>query len=456
MRDRSNAGGGTHVMASVFSAAVVASTSMAASDTARHHAAQGDLAQRILKDERMDEVVRMGRDLLASGMSAGGHYREVWIRDLNTFIHPLLDVTPRASVREALLVFFYFQGADGNIPDGYVSKERGTERYTYRFVASKPVLKAHKNTVETDQESSLVQAVCRYIRTTKDVTMLEEVVRGISVRNRLEMALDYPLRHRFSKPHGLIWGATTADWGDVQPEHEWGVELDENTHRAIDIYDNALFLVAMDEYLDVVCPGDAVLTERWTGHRERLRKAVRSQLWDGTAMKFVPHIYLDGSPFPESFDETRVFYHGGTAVAMEAGLLSRPEIVASYRQMRRNIEQSGAASLGLTLYPAYPEGAFMNPSMAPYSYQNGGDWTWFGARAVRQLAANGFVAEAYLELEPMLDRVLEHDGFYEWWTLQNHPRGSGSFRGSAGVLIEAIHALRQWSRQVSPPPSPED
>ena len=60
------------------------------------------------EDERMDAVVSMGQELLKSGMNAGSSYSEVWIRDLNTFIVPLLDVAPRQSVRDALLVFFHF------------------------------------------------------------------------------------------------------------------------------------------------------------------------------------------------------------------------------------------------------------------------------------------------------------------------------------------------------------
>jgi hypothetical protein len=66
---------------------------------------------------------------------------------------------------------------------------------------------------------------------------------------------------------------------------------------------------------------------------------------------------------------------------------------------------------------------------------------------VRQLARNGFAEESYQELTPMLDRVLKHDGFFEWWTLDNDPKGSGKFRGSAGVLIEAINELRQWAQE---------
>lgn len=83
--------------------------------------------------------------------------------------------------------------------------------------------------------------------------------------------------------------------------------------------------------------------------------------------------------------------------------------------------------------------------MYPYGYQNGGDWTWFGARMITQLVKHGFAREAYEELKPMVQRVLAHHGFYEWYTKDGKAAGSGSFRGSAGVLFTAITALQQWA-----------
>ncbi len=41
----------------------------------------------------------------------------------------------------------------------------------------------------------------------------------------------------------------------------------------------------------------------------------------------------------------------------------------------------------------------------------------------------------------MIERVRINDGFYEWYTVNNEPKGSGTFRGSAGVLYEAITML---------------
>ena len=167
--------------------------------------------------------------------------------------------------------------------------------------------------------------------------------------------------------------------------------------------------------------------------------------------QIIPHIYLEGSPFPQDFDEGEIFYHGGTAVAIEAGLLNSDEIAASLKKMRQNVEEAGAATIGLTPYPIYPEGFFQNKSMRPWNYMNGGDWTWFGARMVRQLAHYGFAADALRELEPMMERVIEHGGFYEWWTRANEPMGAKQFKGSAGVLMESILELRKWANEGRAP-----
>jgi len=39
--------------------------------------------------------------------------------------------------------------------------------------------------------------------------------------------------------------------------------------------------------------------------------------------------------------------------------------------------------------------------------------------------------------------VKDNDGFYEWYTVENKPEGSGTFRGSAGVLYKAIEMLEE-------------
>jgi len=414
---------------------------------------QAELARQILADQTLSDVHRMAKELLRGGFNAGSGYGEVWIRDLNTFIEVSLEVNPPARLREALLPFFKLQGTNGDIVDGYIPLDQAKVKYAYRTSPLTPNLMAHKNTVETDQESSLVQAIRKYVSVTGDRTLLQERIAGVTVLDRLGLALQYVLIERFDREHGLVWGATTADWGDVQPESPWGVALDADSHRALDIYDNAMLVIALNDYLQLL-PADAPEAARWTTTRDALKQNIRKHLWDASRHKFIPHVYLAGSPFPKEFDENAIYYHGGTAVAIEAGLLTREEVGRSLDQMVANVRAAGAASIGLTVYPPYPEGFFKNPGMrSPYSYQNGGDWCWFGGRMIQALIKEGKIAEAFRELRPMTDRVKRTGGFHEWWSRDNQPRGSGEFRGSAGVLGRAIEMLQGWARQSDGPGS---
>ncbi len=348
-------------------------------------------------------------------------------------------------LKENMLVFFRMQGDDGNIIDGFTPAEKiGEVKYDFIYSDLEPRYAGHKNTVETDQESSLVQAVHKYIQLTGDRTILDEKVGDKTVSERLEWAMEFLMNHRFNQQYGLIMGATTADWGDVQPEHGWGVDLDANTHPAIDIYDNARFIVALNNLMEIL-PGTK---DKWENIRKSIANNSRKNLWDEKNQKFIPHIYLEkGSPFPADFDENKIYYFGGTAIAIEAGLLSREEIKISLDEMIKRVKEAGAASIGLTLFPPYPEGFFANKIMNPvYSYQNGGDWTWFGGRMIQELIKNGFADEAYEQVQPMVKRVKENNGFYEWYSVDNKPRGSGTFRGEAGVLYKAITMFEAWSK----------
>jgi GH15 family glucan-1,4-alpha-glucosidase len=412
----------------------------------QNEATNKNLASDIQKNENMKIVLEKANAILKTGFNAGDGYGEVWIRDLNTFIELSCDVVDRNEIRQHLLTFFKFQRDDGNIIDGYIPRTKASVDYDFIHSDLAPEYAGHKNTVETDQESSLIQAVWKYINATGNFSILQEEIDGKSVLLRLEWAMGFLLNERFSDKYGLLWGATTADWGDVQPEHDWGVVLDENTHYAIDIYDNAMFVIAINNFIDLA-KNDEEKIKKWTKIRDDLKSNIRTHLWDAKSQKYIPHVYLEDSPFPTDFNENELHYHGGTATAIEADLLSKNEIAVVNLQMLQNVQDAGAGSIGLTVYPPYPQGFFKNKGMGPYGYQNGGDWTWFGGRMIQQLIRNGFVEEAVAELEPMLQRVLDNDGFYEWYTVDNKPKGSGTFRGSAGVLGKAIKMLYVWAEE---------
>jgi len=381
-------------------------------------------------------------EIVKTGFNAGDGYGEVWIRDYNTFIELSAEVYPQETLKENLRVFFRLQREDGNIIDGFIPKEKAKQTevgYVYIFTDLEPNYAGHKNTVETDHETSLVQAVYKYVKKTGDSEFLNEKIGDLSVAERLEWSMEFLLNHRWSEEYGLIWGATTADWGDVQHCHPWGVFITEETSYCLDIYDNAMLLIALDNLMEMAPATKA----KWQPIRRHIAENTMTYLWDEENQKFIPHVYLDGSPYPDEFNENEIYYHGGTAVAIEAGLLSKEQILVSLKKMITNVEASGAGSIGLTMYPPYPEGSFENKGMYPYGYQNGGDWTWFGGRMIQQLVKYGFVKEAYEQLQPMVKRVKDNDGFYEWYTVDNKPEGSGTFRGSAGVLYKAIEMLEE-------------
>lgn len=407
---------------------------------------QQQLAETILNDSTFHQVDSMARSVIGQGFNAGSGYSQIWARDMNTFIEVACEETNQTDIRNAILLFFALQQPNDEMIDGYVLKPDFTWYDNHPYYAdAAPDHVGFKNTVETDQESSLIQIVGKYIRKTGDASILQENVAGRTVLERMDDMVDYLMRERYSEQYGLLFGAMTADWGDVQPNDDFGCDMNELSSRAIDVYDNAMFLIALD-YLQEMTD-DASLLKKWKGIREQIAQNVRKHLWDAERKKFIPHLYIDPSPIPAGFDENQIHYHGGTAVAIEAGLLSKEEIALVNAQMLENVRLSGMPSIGLTLYPTYPEGLFRGGMAKPYVYQNGGDWTWFGGRMIQQLVANGFIEEAYDEIRPMIDRVIKNQGFFEWYGMGGVPSGSGHFKGSAGVLAKAIEMMNDWAEE---------
>lgn len=392
--------------------------------------ADAKLASAIRNDPQLPLIRAKAKQLIATGSSAGSIYAEVFIRDLNTFVELAIEAQGAPIVRSQLRLFLDHQADDGNILDA-IDTQNGS---------------SYKNTVESDQESSLVQAVAKYVAITGDKAFLSEDIRGVSAMGRLENAMMFLYTQRYSSKYGLIFGGTRADWGDVQPEDSPGTILNAASHPSLSIYDNAMLTLALVDMqtLEKAAARDA---SAWAGRERDLRSAVRAYLWNGT--QFIPHIYLEkGSPIPADFDESRVYFQGGTAVAIQAGLLLPAEVDQAFTRMIKNKIDSKSGSIGVSLYPPYPAGFFKNPHMgSEYVYQNGGDWPWFGARIIQQMIERGQVQLAYQELAPMLNRVVRDDAFYEWYTPDGIKQGSNDYRGSAGQLVKAIDMLQAWAAQ---------
>ncbi|TVP79759.1 MAG: hypothetical protein EA353_05505 [Puniceicoccaceae bacterium] len=126
-----------------------------------------NLSEKIESNEYFAFTKSQALEIVKSGLNAGDGYGEVWIRDYNTFIELSAEVYAKETLKENLRVFLRLQGEDGNIVDGFIPKEKATQTpngYAYILTDLEPDYAGHKNTMETDHESSLVQAVYKYVK----------------------------------------------------------------------------------------------------------------------------------------------------------------------------------------------------------------------------------------------------------------------------------------------------
>ena len=151
---------------------------------------------------------------MKAGFNAGSGYSQVWARDMNTFIETAIEETSKEEVRGAIMLFFSLQQKNDEMVDGYVLKKDFTwndDTPYYSTLAPQHV--GFKNTVETDQETSLIQLVGKYVRQTGVKAILQEKIGDFTVLARMEKKVQYLLKHKYNKAYGLLNGAMTADLG---------------------------------------------------------------------------------------------------------------------------------------------------------------------------------------------------------------------------------------------------
>lgn len=372
-----------------------------------------------------NEVSFPGRTGRVDGFSAGAGYPQIWVRDASTIIPASMYFYPGSFMRSWLDELLSFQGSDGALPDWFDS--RGV---------------TDKNTVETDQEASAVQAglqVCELL----GPEWSGADIRGVQARERMKRALEFVWKDRRDPASGLITGAHTADWGDVEMEDadQSAVYAGETTRWTTDIYDQCMFYQAANalarayELSSLKDKGGI-----WRERAEAVRRRAAKRLWQEDKGYFRVHIHA--GPWKHDLDEDAVFAMGGNAQAMISGLAGGP----GDAKRRRIIEQAlarqrefGVSTISGSLLPPYPAGFFKHPALdEPYEYQNGGQWDWFGGRLVLAMFESGFAREAREKLLEIARKNIANGGLFEWDTKEGLGRGSDFYSGSAGSLAGAL------------------
>jgi hypothetical protein len=374
---------------------------------------------------KRNEIAFEGKTGRVEGFFAGTGYPEIWLRDAATIIPASKYFYPESRLRSWLDEHLALQRPDGSLWDWLDSRGR-----------------TDKNTVETDQEASAVLAARRVSRLI-GTKWMKEPIAGIAAIDRLQNALDSVLRDRFDAASGLVTGAHTADWGDVESEDadQSAVYFGPTSHRTADIYDQAMFFgAAMDLAALLDDLGRKREAEAWRSRAELLRNATDKRLWMPERGYYRVHVHLD--PYPHDFAEDDIFAMGGNVRAILSGLAAGPAEGKAARIFANVMERKkrfGVSTLSGTLYPPYPRGFFRHPILDdPYEYQNGGQWDWFGGDLILAMFEGGFAGGAKAGLVEIVRKDIANGGLYEWDALDGAGRGSAFFSGSAGSLAAAL------------------
>ena len=355
------------------------------------------------------------------GFAAGTTYPQVWIRDTSTMLGYARFFYPLSDLQGMVDRFFLTQGPEGGIQDWVDTVGR-----------------CDKNTVETDQESSLVLAAFQLALC--DPGWLAGEVAGISRLRRLDKALDWVWQNRRDRGRGLIWSGFTADWGDVERSYadQRAIKLSDRSRRTFSTYTQALYIQAAQKMILLAGRmGSGVMAGKWRERERIIAGNCRRQLYLSDRGYFLIHrLAGEQNLFKQ---EKEILAVGGNAEAIRAGLLNKVEIARLLGVLEERRRQYQLRTVSFTLLPPYPEGFFPHPLLrSPWSYQNGGEWDWIGGRLVSALYLAGFRDQAEKYLLEIAVKNLAEMNIFEWSDKSGGGQGASFYAGAAGVLGEAI------------------
>jgi hypothetical protein len=376
---------------------------------------------------RHGEIKFRGKTGEVAGFRAGTGYPQIWIRDAATILPASCLFYPEPFLVSWLEEILSYQDKSGSIPDWIEATGR-----------------TDKNTTESDQESSAVQAASFLVRLMGEERgreWLGKEIEGQKIIERLEKALNYLFDHRYDPHFRLITGAHTADWGDVEAHEgdERAIYADSSSQWTVDLYDQSM---AYQACLDLASLLHLVREEKksafWKQRANQIKNRTNALLWQENRGFYRVHRHV--TPLTHDFDEDDIFALGGHTLAILSGLADPEKAGRIIEEALNRQQRFGLSTISGCLLPPYPAGFFRHPMMdEPYEYQNGGQWDWFGGRFVAAMYESGYSQEATRCLLEIVRKNLGRGCFYEWDTREGYGQGSLNYAGSAGALAMAIY-----------------
>jgi len=407
------------------------------------------LAARLAPTLEANRKELRGRTGLVRGFGAGAVYPQIWLRDSATLVPLSRFLYPRDHLDSWLVEHLAHQQDDGALRDWIAAGEpsafrNDAPRVQAVYRAGPVAISADRNTTEADQETSAVEAAYQVFRITGDRGWLKSAVAGRPLVDRLDAALSFLLRRRFSQRFGLVTNAFTADWGDVSPVYgdQRAIYLDDETPVVVGLYTNVLFdRAARDLEAMLDAAGRPARARFWAAQARSVRAAITRHFWQAERGFFRVHLVESGPAGWTPPEDADVFALGGNAVAALYGVADAPQAARIFATAEERRRRFGVSTVAGTLLPPYPSGFFRHPILRePYTYQNGGQWDWFAGRLILAEFERGHAAAARRQLGEIARRVVRGGGLREWATRDGAGRGSAAYAGSAGALGAALVA----------------
>lgn len=388
-----------------------------------------------------EAIFKTNSDII-HGFRPGKVYPEMYIRDIAWGMETAQYYYPGEYLREPIEAYLHRQYTAGTISlDGDFGVTAGAGAIGGILT---PQGQSNKQTITTDEETSLIHAAYLYYRMAYNSGWLQSSVNGISVIERLNRAADWLMAHRMDPQLQLLWRGHTTDWGDVKFEKGPGY-TDFNPaqdHKTASIYDQALAYMALLELAEMnAAVGNTDRADRWQARAEALKQQTNALLWQSDRNFYLTHAHI--SPLEHPFDESRMVSIAN-ALAVFAGLTTPQQTGAVFHSLERARLDAGVSKPGLSLYPFYPNRwpnlFFDYPGMGYGNYQNGGVWDWWGGVQIQAEFESGYSEMGRKHLLQVANDWQKHPGNIIEWQSSTDPRHEGShyYSAAAGTMGSAI------------------
>jgi hypothetical protein len=302
---------------------------------------------------------------------------------------------------------------------------------------------SNKQTITTDEETSLIHAAYLYYTMAHNTAWLESTINDLTIIERLNLAADWLYDHRFDQELQLLWRGHTTDWGDVKfekdlPYTDYNPDQD---HQTASIYDQAMAYMALRELAQMnAVVGKTDRAVEWQTKAEALKKQTNVLLWQ-TDRFYLTHAHI--TPLEHPFDEAAMVSISN-ALAVYAGLTDFEQNTTIFQHLERVRLAARANKPGLSIYPYYPNRwpnlFFDYLGMGYGNYQNGGVWDWWGGVQIKAEFQNGFAEAGRTHLLQVVNEWQTHPGNIIEWHSTTDPRHEGShyYSAAAGTMGSAI------------------